>query len=111
MVAVEVSLNSTADVATIVSVVCVGLAFVVRMTLGRRLRSIETRLDAHDVEFRSVRKTANRTRLGVARIEGYMAAKNGGGERLPDSPLSVAVAAEVEAEEDGEDQSDGLDED
>lgn len=74
--------------------VCTAAAFIVRITLGRRLNDIEGRLDKHDGDLAQVTETTTATRVAVARIEGYMAARNGGGEKLPANPVSARIARE-----------------
>jgi hypothetical protein len=90
------TLDRTAAVVTIVAPLCALAALIVRMTLGSRLRSIEGRIAGHDEDIQSIKSTAVDTRISVAKIEGYLARNNGGGERLPETSESAQIAADAQ---------------
>lgn len=71
------------------------IGFVVRHEFTSRMDAQDTTISEIRKDAKESAKAANTTNITVARIEGYMAASNGGGLRLPDTPVSLQIAKQA----------------
>lgn len=86
------------QVGVFIAVVAVGGGFfgwLGKKLIGDRFTSQDDRMTKHEEKLEKIETAGVTTALTVARIEGYMAASNGGGNHLPNTPTSDALAEEL----------------